>query len=36
MWKHAAVSGTVVDDVGEPLVGIQVTSIRHTNVGGTA
>ena len=34
MWKNAAITGMVVDEAGEPLVGIQVTSVRRTNVGG--
>ena len=34
MWKHAAITGMVIDEAGEALVGIQVTSVRRTNVGG--
>jgi Carboxypeptidase regulatory-like domain len=34
MWKHAAISGAVADEAGEPLVGIQVTALRRTNAGG--
>lgn len=34
MWKHGAVSGTVVDEVGEPIVGVEVAAFRRTIVAG--
>lgn len=34
LWKHGAITGTVVDEAGEPLVGIQVTAVRRSMVGG--
>lgn len=34
MWKFAVVSGTVVDEAGEPIVGAQVRMLRRTYVGG--
>ncbi len=34
MWKHGAVSGTVADEIGEPLVGIEVVAFRRTIVSG--
>ena len=32
--KHGAISGTIVDEAGEPLVGIQVTAVRRSMTGG--
>lgn len=34
MWKEAAITGTVVDEEGEPLVGIQIRALRRTTTGG--
>ena len=34
MWKHAAISGTVIDEAGEPVVGIEVRAMRRTIVAG--
>lgn len=34
MWKHAAVTGMVVDEMGEPLIGVQVRAFRREFVGG--
>jgi protocatechuate 3,4-dioxygenase beta subunit len=30
MWQYAAVSGTVVDETGEPMVGVYVQAFRRT------
>jgi len=34
LWRHGAITGTIVDEAGEPLVGIQVTAVRRSLVGG--
>jgi uncharacterized protein (DUF2141 family) len=34
LWRHGTISGTVADEMGEPLIGIQVTSLRRTDAGG--
>ena len=34
LWKHAAISGTVVDESGERMVAVQVRAYRRTVVGG--
>jgi len=34
MWKHAAISGTVLEDMGDPAVGIRVTAYRRSYVAG--
>ena len=34
LWKHAVISGTVVDESGERMVAIQVRAYRRTVVGG--
>jgi hypothetical protein len=34
LWKHAAVTGTVVDEMGEPLVGVQLRAFRREFAGG--
>jgi hypothetical protein len=34
MWKHAVLSGTVVDEAGEPMVDIQVRAVRKVLVAG--
>ena len=33
-WKYGAISGTVADEVGEPIIGIQVRVFRRAIVGG--
>ncbi len=35
MWKLGALSGTIVDELGEPLVDIEVRAVRRTLVSGT-
>lgn len=30
LWKHAAITGTIVDEAGEPLVGIQVVAYQRS------
>ncbi len=35
LWKYAAISGTVVDERGEPVVGAPVTALRRAMLGGT-
>ena len=30
LWRHAAITGTVVDEAGEPLIGVSVTASRRT------
>ena len=34
LWKHGAITGTIVDEAGEPLTGIQVTAVRRSMAGG--
>jgi hypothetical protein len=34
MWKHASISGTVVDEAGERLVGVRVQAYRRTVLSG--
>lgn len=34
MWKHASISGTVLDEAGEPIVGIEVRAMRRTVLAG--
>ncbi len=34
LWRHGSIAGTIVDEAGEPLVGIQVTALRRSVVGG--
>ncbi|HSC26315.1 MAG TPA: carboxypeptidase-like regulatory domain-containing protein [Vicinamibacterales bacterium] len=34
VWKHAAISGMVIDEAGEPVVGIQVLAMRRTVAAG--
>jgi hypothetical protein len=34
LWKHASISGSVVDETGEPVVGTSVRSYRRTISGG--
>ena len=34
MWKFGAISGTVVDEAGEPLVGIAIRALRRSVVAG--
>jgi hypothetical protein len=31
IWKYASIAGTVVDDAGEPLVGVEVRALRRSN-----
>ena len=31
IWKYASIAGTVVDDAGEPLVGVEVRALRRLN-----
>jgi protocatechuate 3,4-dioxygenase beta subunit len=34
MWKHAAITGTVVDEMGEPVIGVQLRAFRREFAGG--
>ena len=34
LWRHGAIAGTIVDEAGEPLTGIQVTALRRSIQGG--
>ncbi|HEX4566875.1 MAG TPA: carboxypeptidase-like regulatory domain-containing protein, partial [Vicinamibacterales bacterium] len=34
MWKHAAITGTIVDDAGEPAIGVRVTAYSRSYVAG--
>jgi len=34
LWKYAAISGTVVDEAGEPVVDVQVRAVRRRFVSG--
>jgi hypothetical protein len=34
LWKHASISGMVVDEAGEPLVDVHVIALRRTFVAG--
>jgi hypothetical protein len=34
LWRHSAISGIVVDEAGEPVVGIQMRAFRRTMVAG--
>jgi hypothetical protein len=34
LWKHAAISGVVLDEAGEPLIGVQVRAFRRRVVSG--
>lgn len=34
MWRPAAITGTVVDEAGEPVVGVSVTAWRRVSAGG--
>ena len=34
MWRQGSISGSIVDEAGEPVVGIQVSAVRRTTVGG--
>ena len=36
LWKHASVSGTVLDDGGEPAIGLTVQAMRRIMVAGRA
>ena len=34
VWQHAIISGTVVDEIGQPVVGITVRALRRAIAGG--
>ena len=34
LWKMASITGTVVDEAGEPIVGLSVSAMRRTTVNG--
>src|SRR4051812_15656991 len=34
MWRHAAITGTIVDEAGEPAVGVQVQAFARSFVAG--
>ncbi len=34
LWKLASIAGTVVDEAGEPIVGLQLRVLRRTTTGG--
>lgn len=34
LWRHAAIVGTVIDEAGEPLIGVSVTALRRRTIGG--
>jgi hypothetical protein len=34
LWKHASIGGTVVDEAGEPLIGVRVQAYRRAVVSG--
>jgi len=34
MWKNGAITGTVVDEMGEPVIGVQVRAFRREFAGG--
>src|SRR5688572_18357600 len=34
MWRYAAISGTVLDEIGEPLVGVRISAYRRVVIGG--
>jgi hypothetical protein len=34
LWKHAAINGIVIDEIGEPLMGVAIQSFRRAEVGG--
>jgi hypothetical protein len=34
IWKHAVIAGTIVDEAGEPLVGVRVLAARRTFANG--
>jgi protocatechuate 3,4-dioxygenase beta subunit len=34
MWKRAAITGTVVDEMGEPVIGVQVRAFKREFAGG--
>ena len=36
LWRLAAITGTVIDETGEPLVGVQIRPFRRTMVSGRA
>lgn len=34
VWRYATISGSVVDEAGEPVVGLEVRALRRTVIGG--
>jgi Carboxypeptidase regulatory-like domain len=34
LWKYAAITGTVIDEAGEPIVGLQIRAFRRSFVSG--
>ena len=36
VWKHAAITGTVVDEAGEPMIGVHVRAFRRDKLNRTA
>ena len=34
IWKHATISGSVVDEAGEPLIGVQIRAFQRRFTGG--
>jgi hypothetical protein len=32
MWKHAAISGSIVDEAGEPIIGVPVRAMRRITI----
>jgi hypothetical protein len=35
LWKHGTISGTVVDEAGEPIIGLQLRVLKRAIVGGS-
>lgn len=34
LWKHSAISGVVIDEIGEPLIGVAIQSFRRADANG--
>jgi hypothetical protein len=34
IWKHAVIAGRVLDEAGEPVIGVEVRALRHSAIGG--
>jgi protocatechuate 3,4-dioxygenase beta subunit len=34
VWKHASIAGTVIDEAGEPVVGVTAQALRRESIGG--